>query len=965
MSTILKRTDDLLKVESNGLYKWQNDALSVIKDKDAVVVAPPGAGKSLVAYNWADIVDDSSRTIITCPTKAKVNDYVLELQNQGFDVGINTGDAKFNTDANIIVCTQELYNLQYAELPNQKVIVDEFHYALDDDVRRNAYMYGIQTTNPNSNLLIMSATLSDSEYVANEISKITNRDFINYTSNVRATDLEIHDTPLDFENELCDIKNALVFTYSVNSVTDIAYDIAHSDNRSENEERKNIIDNLSSELDIELNSYEKDILYRGVGTYYGKMMPIKKMFVTELYKQGVIDSIVGTDALSVGINLPAENVVFASDKFSGLTDGDLVQQASRAGRKGFYETGHVYVTDRFMQTGNMVSYDIGNGIRGKFEEIDKEFENLNSMRNEKFLGIRDEILSKYSENERKEAISEYSIYYISDSPYTYLTDQSEYRRLYALVRDSEILTPEDKELYLHKLAMYGGESDKSDIIKEDQKLIDKIQELKRERENLSAQNQHDLNEHYKDVATRLSNPVIEKENLVPVDINAIDFDGQKKDPDNIITSLEQLCDKIPSSYIFMNSLTEQMVADNLYSKENCQNIPIEQYLQYIKDGKFDTADYFEAITEGTADYWDNHYDYLEDISEDHEEEHEESEEYDEYEEYDDYYDYEEEYDHWVDDFNLDEPADRINYLLEIKRVFAEYNRNNLDAQIDLKELNNLIDGQDNSIMHFNEVVNTIDAYFKNDLEQRKKNIMELENKTLEKTALNQSASDYVRDCIANAATIDDGPGTPTLLDYVINQRLEGPTNAGSDFGETDPKVVHDMLVHASWTEVEGDLNVASPNRLFRTEDIAGNMGICDLKDVPEGTVFWAIDPKNTGNIMVGATNIPKTEVSYTHLIVSPAREEGGKDVVVTTFPGDTAPDKSIPAKVISHGTPLTRKQVERLGFDKIKYISNDMEKEFYKNFEFENEIEDTLENDFDEDIDNSNEDQDWDPLGDE
>ena len=130
--TILYKTEKLLEVSTNGLYKWQNDALDIILNNDAVLIAPPNSGKSYVAYNWANIDNPSNRIIITCPTKAKVNDYVTELRNSGYDVGISTGDAKNNTDASIIICTQEIYNIFYAKCPDQKVIIDEFHFALND-----------------------------------------------------------------------------------------------------------------------------------------------------------------------------------------------------------------------------------------------------------------------------------------------------------------------------------------------------------------------------------------------------------------------------------------------------------------------------------------------------------------------------------------------------------------------------------------------------------------------------------------------------------------------------------------------------------------------------------------------------------------------------------------------------------------------------------------------------------------
>jgi superfamily II RNA helicase len=54
--------------------------------------------------------------------------------------------------------------------------------------------------------------------------------------------------------------------------------------------------------------------------------------------------VVGTDALSLGVNLPAESVVFAQmAKYvdGPLTHNEFLQMSGRAGRKGFFDTGYV------------------------------------------------------------------------------------------------------------------------------------------------------------------------------------------------------------------------------------------------------------------------------------------------------------------------------------------------------------------------------------------------------------------------------------------------------------------------------------------------------------------------------------------------------------------------------------------------------------------------------------------------
>jgi superfamily II RNA helicase len=144
------------------LYSWQKEAAGRIKNKNAILSAPTGSGKTKVAYVWAGLIDENEkniynneqRIIFTAPIKALSNERYLDLKKMGFDVGLETGDFKKNTDANIICCTQEIYTRKYAALPNQKVIIDEFHYISTDPQRARSYIDGIKNTNPKSSPLL-------------------------------------------------------------------------------------------------------------------------------------------------------------------------------------------------------------------------------------------------------------------------------------------------------------------------------------------------------------------------------------------------------------------------------------------------------------------------------------------------------------------------------------------------------------------------------------------------------------------------------------------------------------------------------------------------------------------------------------------------------------------------------------------------------------------------------------------
>ncbi|KQO98172.1 helicase-related protein [Leifsonia sp. Leaf264] len=87
---------------------------------------------------------------------------------------------------------------------------------------------------------------------------------------------------------------------------------------------------------------------RTVGVLYGALPPENRVEQIESFISGKVEVMVTTDVIGHGINIPAENVVFAeTSKFDGRTVRDLLtweaaQIAGRAGRFGLADAGKVY-----------------------------------------------------------------------------------------------------------------------------------------------------------------------------------------------------------------------------------------------------------------------------------------------------------------------------------------------------------------------------------------------------------------------------------------------------------------------------------------------------------------------------------------------------------------------------------------------------------------------------------------------
>lgn len=328
-------------MKSFELYPWQRDCLEQINGRDNVIIsAPTGAGKSLMAYLWADVFMPTWRIIFTAPIKALSNERYIDLKKNGVhDVGIETGDIKRNTDATILCCTQEIYTRKYAKLPNQIVIIDEFHYITQDPQRARAYIDGIVNTHNTTKILVMSATFGDCENVKKYLDKISGRNFYIYETQYRATKLVYLDKPIKDSH---DIRNALVFAFSRKGICSLAQYIANiRPNISKGKISK--IESIAQKLDI-----RSDIILnfakKGLGIYVGSMLPKEKVFTEICFRERYIDSVFGTDALAIGVNMPAQTVVFAqlAKYHDGVISKNMfLQMAGRAGRKGYWDVGYV------------------------------------------------------------------------------------------------------------------------------------------------------------------------------------------------------------------------------------------------------------------------------------------------------------------------------------------------------------------------------------------------------------------------------------------------------------------------------------------------------------------------------------------------------------------------------------------------------------------------------------------------
>ena len=340
------------------LYPAQENAiLELFDDKNVILNTPTGSGKSLVATALHfQAIAKGRRSIYTCPIKALVNEKFMALCREfGPDnVGLSTGDASVNRDAPILCCTAEiLANIalrEGAKANVRDVVMDEFHYYADRE-RGVAWQVPLLTL-PQTRFLLMSATLGDTTFFEEELTRLTKRPTVAVTSTDRPVPLahEYSELPLakTLESLAADGRAPVyVVHFTQLEAAQSAQDFT-SINVCTREEKNAIASALENfKFTSPYGPEIKKWLRHGIGLHHAGLLPKYRVLIEQLAQKGLLKVICGTDTLGVGINVPIRTVLFTRlCKFDGQKTGilsarDFHQIGGRAGRKGFDDKGWV------------------------------------------------------------------------------------------------------------------------------------------------------------------------------------------------------------------------------------------------------------------------------------------------------------------------------------------------------------------------------------------------------------------------------------------------------------------------------------------------------------------------------------------------------------------------------------------------------------------------------------------------
>ena len=407
-------------IKADSDFRWQKKCLESISNEDSVILSSPtGSGKTRVFLEWADLKKERP-IIITSPIKALSNQRYRELVEKGYKVALETGDVKnIPEDYDYLCCTQEIYTNKYIDKENVTVIFDEFHYIFENPDRARAYVDGLHKSKA-KNLLLCSATFGNIKEFEKYIEKISGRKFYVFENHERITDMHFGG-----DIELHNIEKALVIAFSKDGI-DRAVELLRTVRDKQSPEIIEKIKILSEKYKVSGDRVLKDLFF-GIAKYHGAMLPKQKMFIEKCFEDGLIDTVVGTDALALGVNFPIENVVFAqlAKYYEGPISKNLFDQLSgRAGIKGYFDKGNVYYSSQLGMMIECRDYKVGDlyekNLQKKNESISIELTPRIKDILDKKVSIDDEVdyIAKYSTiNVNKEEVSE-NIHETIDSIYS-------------------------------------------------------------------------------------------------------------------------------------------------------------------------------------------------------------------------------------------------------------------------------------------------------------------------------------------------------------------------------------------------------------------------------------------------------------------------------------------------------------------------------------------------------------------
>lgn len=359
------------------LDRFQLEAIAALDaGRSVLVAAPTGSGKTVVADAAIDLaLHAGGKAFYTTPIKALSNQKFLDLSARlGRErVGLLTGDATVNGDADVVVMTTEvLRNMIYVDSPAldrlHVVVLDEVHY-LQDSYRGPVWEEVIIGLPTRVRLVCLSATVSNVDEVGDWLTEVRGP-----TSTVLERERPVELRPLYMVSDRTSDRDhllpilvdgrpnpeafrfdrdpvlrgsagrgrpghrfgvprrvevverlleeemlpAIYFIFSRDGCDDAARSLRTAGMRlTDSTERDRIRDRLEhavesmSRSDFAALDLDRwfDAAEAGIASHHAGMVPALKEAVERCFTDGLIKVVFATETLALGVNMPARSVV--------------------------------------------------------------------------------------------------------------------------------------------------------------------------------------------------------------------------------------------------------------------------------------------------------------------------------------------------------------------------------------------------------------------------------------------------------------------------------------------------------------------------------------------------------------------------------------------------------------------------------------------------------------------------------
>ncbi len=365
---------------------FQSKALSSVMERDTIVVAPTGSGKTWIAERAiAKFLELGQRCWYTTPLKALSNqkyDKFKELFGEE-NVGLLTGERRENPHAPIVVATTEILrnSLYGGDVDARFVVLDEAHYIAEEE-RGVTWEEIIIFAPPEIRLLLLSATIANADELVGWMKEVRGGipNLILVSSEERPVPLRYgaldrfgRPLPREVANRLPHKKLKQLLWRDVDPVQIVRMLQHHNllpaivflprrrdcDQAARafrglrmggREERKAAFSRLARSFP-RLSGYlmARYLVDAGVAPHHAGHLTAWKIAVERMLREGLVEAVFATTTLAAGLDVPARTVVLPTmwvrDRAGErpLTALEFHQMTGRAGRRGMDKIGFALV----------------------------------------------------------------------------------------------------------------------------------------------------------------------------------------------------------------------------------------------------------------------------------------------------------------------------------------------------------------------------------------------------------------------------------------------------------------------------------------------------------------------------------------------------------------------------------------------------------------------------------------------